>query len=161
MLPFNLPEHRGKCTPHQTAVAVIVLLFYGLFLPSHFYLMSCLQVWIHWGPRVQLIVLLSTVTAQAPICNRDVGPCGIGTILKSFFFFSFSQVGVTSLKQRNLSGRWRQQTRSPPRLQGVATGMQDSTSVSRMAKQVRAASFRRYTTTDTEATVSRVQGLLV
>lgn len=78
-----------------------------------------------------------------------------------FVFFSFSQVGVTSLKQKNLSGRWRQQTRSPPRLQGVATGMQDSTSVSRMAKQVRGASFRRYTTTDTEATVSRVQGLLV
>lgn len=45
MLPFNLLEHRGESTPDRTAVAVIVLPFYGIFPPTHFYLMSCLQVW--------------------------------------------------------------------------------------------------------------------
>lgn len=46
MLPFNLPQHRGECTPHWTSVAVIVLFFfYGIFLLTHFYLMPCLRVW--------------------------------------------------------------------------------------------------------------------
>lgn len=62
-----------------------------------------------------------------------------GSVFYFFFFFSLRLV-LLHWSKRNWVGGEDNRNRSPPRLQGVATGMQDSTSDTRMAKQVRGTS---------------------
>lgn len=152
----------------------MVLLFHCVFPPTHLLFdcpvvkhACCDTMWcnfkielMHRGPRTKpkKLNLHMTPAAQAPVCNLYVGSSFLSQQIWRAFVLS-GWCYCTEAKE-TLTERWRQQTRSPPSLQGVATGMQDSTSDSRMAKQVRRAVFHWHITKDTEVTVSRAQGKL-
>lgn len=73
-------------------------------------IISVCMLWYHvnqintLGSIVQHNVLLSTVAAQVPICNRDVGPCSVWIILKRFFFSSFLRLVLLHWSKRNWVG---------------------------------------------------------